>query len=177
MNNTTNYKDLYQRFKNSGLPINYTWEEISEAIKNTFKAREISKKDFFILDSTITKRHLQKVFIIDNPEVLSNLFNIAEKSNHEMEKRESELDPEDLSLYTEHELPSVNMWKDIREGKQLNIILYKKILGKNKFSYTLQGESRRVLLELDVLMGTRKVDIEDEDFQTFLDNLDELGRI
>lgn len=69
------------------------------------------------------------------------------------------------------------MWQDIGEGKRLNVLLYKK-RGKNgEVEYTLQGECRRLLLELAVLTGVNKIDIKDDDFRDYLDKLEELGRI
>lgn len=44
--NKEKYNILYQRFINSDLPMNYTLEEITEVLKENFKAKEISKKEF-----------------------------------------------------------------------------------------------------------------------------------
>lgn len=175
--NKEKYNILYQRFINSDLPMNYTLEEITEVLKENFKAKEISKKEFLKLDPSVPKRNLQHIFVIDDPNILKQIFNEQEKFDHHEEKLENEREPEDLSQYPKKEHASIKMWQDIGEGKRLNVLLYKK-RGKNgEVEYTLQGECRRLLLELDVLTGVNKIDIKDDDFRDYLDKLEELGRI
>lgn len=95
--NKETYNILYQRFINSGLPINYILEEITEVLKENFKAKEISKKEFLKLDPSVPKRNLQHIFVIDDPNILKQIFNEQEKFDHHEEKLENEREPEDLS--------------------------------------------------------------------------------
>lgn len=172
-----NKEELYTAFKEKNLPTSYSSEEVLNYLINTLKAQNLSVKEFLKLDPTIKKNGLWKVLVINDPEILSNLFTQAEKREHELQKKDHIENPINLEDYPSKDHASLEMWSDIETGKRLNILLYKSLLSKKITGYTLQGECKKVLMELDVLSGVDKMDLENDEFVKYLNLLYELDKI
>lgn len=172
-----NKEELYRVFKEKNLPISYGSEQVLNYLINTLNAQNLTIKEFLKLDPHIKKNGLWKVLVINNPEILNNLFNQYEKKEHDLQKKELIETPINLEDYPIEDHASLKMWFNIETGKRLNILLYKSFFSNKITGYTLQGECKKVLMELDVLMGVDTMDLEDEEFVKYLNLLYELGKL
>jgi len=143
-------KQLDENFKASGLPSNYTLDQAGQLLKKNYNAIELSKEDFKSLqkDPDAKYDHIAKCYKIVDTKLLYSIYTQDEKQNlSEMILYLNSL-VNDKSEKSESEL----MWKDIQEGRRINIVL-ESVDNNSISSFTMQGLSQKILNDLIILKG------------------------
>lgn len=160
-------EEMYRKYKNLNIPLQYSIEEISNIYLKKYNAVEIDKKFFIDLkkDPYVNYSKIVKCFVINDKKILDHLFSKEEKEHHlEFRKEISQLYPEEDFV--------------IEEGRLLNIILESDD-NNTISSFTLQGKSDKIFYELIVFKGIKNEDIklDNINFQEYLQALVQSGYI
>nr|WP_261407201.1 hypothetical protein [Bacillus pumilus] len=152
-------------------------------ITSKFKAREFSKTKILDLvnDDHFEYNKIYKCFVIDDPSILIQLFSNEEKKNHReeiLDNREHPLNPKRVKEWEYNHL-----LLDEQEGRRIDIILESK-----DGLYISESQVRASCEKLDrylnaLIVGAiieneleeYPVDIHNEYFQFYLENLDQFG--
>ncbi|MEK4396400.1 hypothetical protein [Bacillus sp. FSL K6-2860] len=171
-----NYEKLYKQYLYKKDQLIFTKERVAEIITSKFKAREFSKTKILDLvnDDHFEYNKIYKCFVIDDPSILIQLFSNEEKKNH----REHPLNPKRVKEWEYNHL-----LLDEQEGRRIDIILESK-----DGLYISESQVRASCEKLDrylnaLIVGAiiekeleeYPVDIHNEYFQFYLENLDQFG--
>ncbi|KIL22539.1 hypothetical protein B4134_0195 [Bacillus safensis] len=178
-----NYEKLYKQYLYKKDQLIFTKERVAEIITSKFKAREFSKTKILDLvnDDHFEYTKIYKCFVIDDPSLLIQLFSDEEKKNHReeiLDNREHPLNPKRVKEWEYNHL-----LLDEQEGRRIDIILESK-----DGLYISESQVRASCEKLDrylnaLIVGAiiengledYPVDIHDEYFQFYLENLDQFG--
>jgi len=178
-----NYEKLYKQYLYKKDQLIFTKERVAEIITSKFKAREFSKTKILDLvnDDHFEYTKIYKCFVIDDPSLLIQLFSDEEKKNHReeiLDNREHPLNPKRVKEWEYNHL-----LLDEQEGRRIDIILESK-----DGLYISESQVRANCEKLDryinaLIVGAiiengleeYPVDIHDEYFQFYLENLDQFG--
>ncbi|PRS49452.1 hypothetical protein C6Y00_12225 [Bacillus sp. GBSC66] len=178
-----NYEKLYKQYLYKKDQLIFTKERVAEMITSKFKAREFSKTKILDLvnDDHFEYTKIYKCFVIDDPSILIQLFSNEEKKNHReeiLDNREHPLNPKRVKEWEYNHL-----LLDEQEGRRIDIILESK-----DGLYISETQVRASCEKLDrylnaLIVGAiieneleeYPVDIHNEYFQFYLENLDQFG--
>ncbi|MFS2248507.1 hypothetical protein [Bacillus sp. A31] len=178
-----NYEKLYKQYLYKKDQLIFTKERVAEMITSKFKAREFSKTKILDLvnDDHFEYTKIYKCFVIDDPSILIQLFSNEEKKNHReeiLDNREHPLNPKRVKEWEYNHL-----LLDEQEGRRIDIILESK-----DGLYISESQVRASCEKLDrylnaLIVGAiieneleeYPVDIHNEYFQFYLENLDQFG--
>ncbi|MBY0187954.1 hypothetical protein H7S28_17130 [Bacillus aerophilus] len=178
-----NYEKLYKQYLYKKDQLIFTKERVAEIITSKFKAREFSKTKILDLvnDDHFEYTKIYKCFVIDDPSLLIQLFSDEEKKTHReeiLDNREHPLNPKRVKEWEYNHL-----LLDEQEGRRIDIILESK-----DGLYISESQVRASCEKLDrylnaLIVGAiiengledYPVDIHDEYFQFYLENLDQFG--
>ncbi|MDM5296859.1 hypothetical protein QUF51_01540 [Bacillus pumilus] len=178
-----NYEKLYKQYLYKKDQLIFTKERVAEIITSKFKAREFSKTKILDLvnDDHFEYTKIYKCFVIDDPSILIQLFSNEEKKNHReeiLDNREHPLNPKRVKEWEYNHL-----LLDEQEGRRIDIILESK-----DGLYISESQVRASCEKLDryinaLIVGAiieneleeYPVDIHNEHFQFYLENLDIFG--
>ncbi|AZV54585.1 hypothetical protein KQI25_02985 [Bacillus pumilus] len=178
-----NYEKLYKQYLYKKDQLIFTKERVAEMITSKFKAREFSKTKILDLvnDDHFEYNKIYKCFVIDDPSILIQLFSNEEKKNHReeiLDNREHPLNPKRVKEWEYNHL-----LLDEQEGRRIDIILESK-----DGLYISESQVRASCEKLDrylnaLIVGAiieneleeYPVDIHNEYFQFYLENLDQFG--
>ncbi|MBU8574562.1 hypothetical protein [Bacillus pumilus] len=178
-----NYEKLYKQYLYKKDQLIFTKERVAEIITSKFKAREFSKTKILDLvnDDHFEYTKIYKCFVIDDPSILIQLFSNEEKKNHReeiLDNREHPLNPKRVKEWEYNHL-----LLDEQEGRRIDIILESK-----DGVYISESQVRASCEKLDryinaLIVGAiieneleeYPVDIHNEYFQFYLENLDQFG--
>ncbi|HBU89780.1 hypothetical protein [Bacillus pumilus] len=178
-----NYEKLYKQYLYKKDQLIFTKERVAEIITSKFKAREFSKTKILDLvnDDHFEYNKIYKCFVIDDPSILIQLFSNEEKKNHReeiLDNREHPLNPKRVKEWEYNHL-----LLDEQEGRRIDIILESK-----DGVYISESQVRASCEKLDryinaLIVGAiieneleeYPVDIHNEYFQFYLENLDQFG--
>lgn len=152
-----NFKEIHQRFIESGLPYKYTIDDISNLLIKKYQAKKRDKEDFQDLNSDIFVNHQKIVYCytIDEEEVLNNILSQEEKEERDYIKKQI-----------------------LKEESAVNIIIES---NDKKFisNFTIQGSSNQILNELIIFKGINEEDcvLGNEEYEYFLRALVNVGYI
>lgn len=156
---------LFEKYKEVGIPLQYTLEEIDQILKVKYLAVEMDKKEFADLkqDPHANYENIRKCYAIQDKEVLERLFTDMEKIDIYSMIQFLKSSNDDIQNETE------KMWNDVQEGRRINIILES---DDNKYisGYTLQGASEKIWNELIIFEGVTSSDCQlgNEKFHDYL---------
>ncbi|EMI14041.1 hypothetical protein C883_3224 [Bacillus stratosphericus LAMA 585] len=177
------YEKLYKQYLYKKDQLIFTKERVAEIITSKFKAREFSKTKILDLvnDDHFEYTKIYKCFVIDDPSLLIQLFSDEEKKNHReeiLDNREHPLNPKRVKEWEYNHL-----LLDEQEGRRIDTILESK-----DGLYISESLVRASCEKLDrylnaLIVGAiiengledYPVDIHDEYFQFYLENLDQFG--
>ncbi|HWO95917.1 MAG TPA: hypothetical protein VNM45_06220 [Bacillus sp. (in: firmicutes)] len=132
-----------EKYKELGIPLRYTLEEIDKILKTKYLAVEVDKKEFADLkeDPYAHYENIRKCYVIQDKKILERLFTDTEKID--LYNMIQFLKTSSNDIQNENE----KMWKDVQEGGRINIILESE---DNKYisDFTLQGMNGKIMTEL-----------------------------
>ncbi|MFS0766008.1 hypothetical protein [Peribacillus phoenicis] len=163
---------LYKKYLNRSIPNKFLFSDVENVLINEYLSKSLDKKEMAFLVEPKELDFYNKCYIINNVEILHNLFTDQEKSDFRSLKelfKQYTLDPsETTNAEIEYTL--------IQEGEYLVIFLGVDSDGYIKDFKTI-GNSERLFHRLVVLMGIEKEDcnLENRDFHDYLEALSNLG--
>ncbi len=168
-------KENYNKFRKSGLPCNYSIDEIDFILKQKYSVNEIDITTFTESDPYYDVKNVVKIYKIEDKSILDKLYNEEEKKFH---KDTSEQNDKKYLRKSEVTNLSVLKWRDAEEGNLIMILLEKR--GQNDlFDFTIQGQCDKLILELTILRGMDPKDCipGNHEFDNYLNCLTKLGYI
>lgn len=167
-------KEFYRKFQESNLPFKYSINEIEQILKQKYRAVEIDINTFKEKDPYYNIENVVKCYKIEDKSILDKLYNEEEKKiqkDYSEKYNEKDLSKSKTNL-------STLMWKDINEGKLINILLEKK--GQNALvDFTIQGLCDKLVAEMTILRGIDPKDCitGNRIFDNYINCLTKLGYI
>ncbi|MBV6713594.1 hypothetical protein [Paenibacillus chitinolyticus] len=169
-------KELDRLFRERQLPLSYSLEDVERFLKETYGAvrvgREEREASFVSLPGEPYR--ILDLYKIDDPDVLSGLTDEEEKSHH----REFQTLYETLPMHPDENKKRAQIQRSIQQG----FLLFVSIEGDNNGnlkSFTLHGESRKLVTHLSMFLGIKsgECSLENETYTNYLLLLAECGML
>ncbi|MFC9778900.1 hypothetical protein [Paenibacillus chitinolyticus] len=167
-------KELDRLFRERQLPFSYSLEDVERFLKETYGAvrvgREEREESFVSLPGEPDR--ILDLYKIDDPGVLSGLTDEEEKSHH----REFQTLYETLPMHPDENKKRAQIQRSIQQGSLLFISIEGDDNGNLK-SFTIHGESRKLVTHLSMFLGIKsgECSLEDEVYTKYLLLLAECG--
>ncbi|MED1441935.1 hypothetical protein NSQ61_01000 [Aeribacillus sp. FSL K6-1121] len=157
-----NFKEIHQRFIESGLPYKYSIDEVSNILEKKYQAKKRDQEDFQDLNSDpfVNRQNIVYCYTIDDEEVLNNILSQEEKKERDYIKKQI-LNDQKLSQEEKNQI--------IKDETAINIIIES---DDQKFisNFTIQGSSNQILNEFIIFKGINEEDcvLGNEEYEYFL---------
>ncbi|UTR16862.1 hypothetical protein MM221_10300 [Salipaludibacillus sp. LMS25] len=176
------YERLYKKYVHRKDRLSFTKEDVERIIIKKFKATAFPKEALLDLknDDHFDYDKIYKCFVIDDPQILHGLYSDEERKLHRedlLDHRENPLNPRKVKDWDYN-----HIIMDELEGRRIDIVLESKdgeviteFEVRNCESMNRYLNALIVCSNLERELTTYSEDIHDENFQFYLDNLDEYG--
>lgn len=180
-----NYDKLYKKYLYKKDQLVFDKERVVEIITSKFSAREFSKTQVLDLvnDDQLEYNKIFGCFVVDDPNVLNRLFTTEERTDFRDQVLDNRRNLLNTSNIKKNEWNYNDLLLDEQEGRRIDIFLESKD-GKYISNFILRSYVSTLGQYLNALvMGALiqndlvefEVNVNDEYFQFYLENLDKFG--
>lgn len=180
-----NYDKLYKKYLYKKNELVFDKEKVVEIITSKFSAREFSKSQVLDLinDDQLEYNKIFGCFVIDDPVVLNKLFTTEERKDFRNQVLDNRRHPLNSSNVKKSEWDYNDLLLDEQEGRRIDIFFESKD-GKYISNFILRSYVSKLGQYLNALvigaliqngLVEFEVNVNDEYFQFYLENLDKFG--
>lgn len=179
------YSKLFNKYLYNQDKLSFTKEQVVDRVKTKFNAKEFPKEDLLDLvnDDQLEYSKIFTCLCIDDPSVLLKLYSDKERECHKEEIRDNRENPLNPKKVRKAEWKYNHILLDEQEGRRLDVLLESKD-GKYISEFIVRGNSEKLNRYMNALvvgaliqsgLTQYPVDINDEYFQFYLENIEMFG--